>query len=59
MTSSAEVTLLLTMVVVTEYLNTFEIVKSMPTARQKLLNSTSPTALCIRRNENIQEPRVL
>ena len=38
-------------------LNTF--VKSMPTAQQKLLNSTSPTALCVIRNENIQEPQVL
>ena len=26
---------------------------------QKLLNSTSPTALCVRRNEYIQEPQVL
>ena len=26
---------------------------------QKLLNSTSPTALCVRRNGNIQEPQVL
>ena len=38
-------------------LNTF--VKSIPTARQKLLNSTSPTTLCVIRNENIQEPQVL
>ena len=42
MTSSAEVTLLLTMVVVTECQNTF--VKCMPTSQQKLLNSTNPTA---------------
>ena len=29
------------------------------TSQQKLLNSTSPTALWARRNENVQEPQVL
>ena len=35
--------------------NTF--VKCIPTSQQKLLNFTSPTALCARRN--VQEPQVL